>query len=44
MKAVVIRTFGDPDGLEAVDVPVPVPDPGQVQIATETIGWAESTP
>ncbi|MDL4818416.1 zinc-dependent alcohol dehydrogenase family protein [Actinomadura opuntiae] len=38
MKAVVIRTFGDPDGLEVVDLPVPVPDPGQVQIATEAIG------
>ncbi|MGV9351663.1 zinc-binding dehydrogenase [Streptomyces spiralis] len=33
-----IRTFGDPDGLEVVDVPVPVPAPGQVQIATEAIG------
>jgi NADPH:quinone reductase-like Zn-dependent oxidoreductase len=38
MKAVVIRTFGDPDGLQVVDVPVPVPAPGQVQIATEAIG------
>ncbi|AEY86218.1 oxidoreductase [Streptomyces hygroscopicus subsp. jinggangensis 5008] len=33
-----IRTFGDPDGLEVVDVPVPVPAPGQVRIATEAIG------
>ncbi|MFJ3759378.1 zinc-dependent alcohol dehydrogenase family protein [Streptomyces sp. NPDC090080] len=38
MKAVVIRTFGDPDGLEIVDVPVPDPAPGQVRIATEAIG------
>ncbi|WP_435644169.1 zinc-binding dehydrogenase [Streptomyces sp. H49] len=38
MKAVVIRTFGDPDGLEVVDVPVPVPAPGQVRVATEAIG------
>ena len=38
MKAVVIRTFGDPDGMEVVDVPVPVPAAGQVQIATEAIG------
>ncbi|GAA2879761.1 zinc-binding dehydrogenase [Streptomyces mexicanus] len=38
MKAVVIRTFGDPGGLEVVDVPVPVPAPGQVGIATEAIG------
>ncbi|GHE26120.1 oxidoreductase [Kitasatospora indigofera] len=38
MKAVVIRTFGDPDGMEVVDVPVPVPAPGQVGIATEAIG------
>lgn len=38
MKAVVIRTFGDPDGLEVVEVPAPVPAPGQVRIATEAIG------
>ncbi|MET9613756.1 zinc-dependent alcohol dehydrogenase family protein [Kitasatospora indigofera] len=38
MKAVVIRTFGDPDGMEVVEVPVPLPAPGQVQIATEAIG------
>ncbi|MFD4507074.1 zinc-dependent alcohol dehydrogenase family protein [Streptomyces sp. NPDC058457] len=38
MKAVVIRTFGNPDGLEVVDLPVPVPAPGQVRIATEAIG------
>ncbi|MFE2264886.1 zinc-dependent alcohol dehydrogenase family protein [Streptomyces griseosporeus] len=38
MKAVVIRQFGDPDGLEIVDVAVPVPAPGQVRIATEAIG------
>lgn len=38
MKAVVIRTFGDPDGLEVVEVPVPVPARGQVRIATEAIG------
>ncbi|MEU2304055.1 zinc-binding dehydrogenase [Streptomyces misionensis] len=38
MKAVVIRTFGDPDGLDVVDVPVPVPAPGQVRVATEAIG------
>lgn len=38
MKAVVIRTFGDPAGLEVVDVPVPVVAPGQVRVATEAIG------
>jgi NADPH2:quinone reductase len=38
MKAVVIRTFGDPDGLEVVDVPAPVPARGQVRITTEAIG------
>ncbi|MFC3998950.1 zinc-binding dehydrogenase [Nocardiopsis sediminis] len=38
MKAVVIREFGDPEGLEVVDLPVPVPEPGQVRIATEAIG------
>ncbi|MET7551650.1 zinc-binding dehydrogenase [Streptomyces sp. NPDC005078] len=38
MKAVVIRTFGNPEGLEVIDLPVPVPAPGQVRIATEAIG------
>jgi NADPH:quinone reductase-like Zn-dependent oxidoreductase len=38
MKAVVIRTFGDPDGLEVVDLPLPVPAPGQVRVTTEAIG------
>ncbi|MFC8711988.1 zinc-binding dehydrogenase [Streptomyces sp. NPDC057197] len=38
MKAVVIRTFGDPDGLEVVDLPEPAPAAGQVRIATEAIG------
>ncbi|MYU26301.1 zinc-binding dehydrogenase [Streptomyces sp. SID8352] len=38
MKAVVIRTFGDPGGLEVADLPVPLPAPGQVQIAVEAIG------
>ncbi|MET7636456.1 zinc-binding dehydrogenase [Streptomyces sp. NPDC001773] len=38
MKAVVIRTFGNPEGLQVIDLPVPVPAPGQVRIATEAIG------
>jgi NADPH:quinone reductase-like Zn-dependent oxidoreductase len=38
MKAVVIRTFGDPADLEVTDLPVPAPGPGQVRIATEAIG------
>ncbi|MBO8185120.1 zinc-dependent alcohol dehydrogenase family protein [Streptomyces spirodelae] len=38
MKAVVIRKFGSPEGLEVVDLPAPVPAPGQVLIATEAIG------
>ncbi|MBD0420381.1 zinc-dependent alcohol dehydrogenase family protein [Streptomyces sp. TRM S81-3] len=38
MKAVVIREFGNPDGLEVVDLPAPVPAPGQVLIATEAVG------
>jgi len=38
MKAVVIRTFGAPEGLEVVDLPVPAPGPGQVRITTEAIG------
>ncbi|UNZ15948.1 zinc-dependent alcohol dehydrogenase family protein [Streptomyces sp. 891-h] len=38
MKAVVIRKFGSPEGLEVIDLPAPVPAPGQVLIATEAIG------
>ncbi|WP_280461041.1 zinc-dependent alcohol dehydrogenase family protein [Nocardia carnea] len=38
MKAVVIRSFGSPDGLAVIDTPAPVPGPGQVAIATEAIG------
>ncbi|MBM9509819.1 zinc-binding dehydrogenase [Actinacidiphila acididurans] len=38
MKAIVIRTFGGPEGLAAVDLPVPAPAAGQVLIATEAVG------
>ncbi|MUT91627.1 zinc-binding dehydrogenase [Streptomyces sp. Z38] len=38
MKAVVIRTFGAPEGLEVVDLPAPLPGTGEVLIATGAIG------
>ncbi|MEU9453794.1 zinc-binding dehydrogenase [Streptomyces sp. NPDC048277] len=38
MKAVVIRTFGGPEGLAVIDLPAPVPAAGQVLITTEAIG------
>lgn len=38
MRAVVIRAFGGPEGLEPVDLPEPAPAPGQVVIRTEAIG------
>ncbi|GAA1220738.1 zinc-binding dehydrogenase [Pseudonocardia alaniniphila] len=38
MKAIVITSFGGPEGLEVVDVPEPVPDRGQVLVAPEAIG------
>jgi NADPH:quinone reductase-like Zn-dependent oxidoreductase len=38
MRAVVITSFGGPEGLEVVDVPDPTPAPGQVLIAPEAIG------
>ncbi|MDX2704637.1 zinc-dependent alcohol dehydrogenase family protein [Streptomyces sp. PA03-6a] len=38
MKAIVIRTFGGPEGLAVVDLPVPAPAAGQVLIATEAVG------
>ncbi|MDT0424469.1 quinone oxidoreductase family protein [Streptomyces evansiae] len=38
MKAIVIRSFGGPEGLETVDLPTPRPAAGQVLVATEAIG------
>ena len=38
MRAVAIRTFGGPEGLEVVDLPAPAPAAGQVLVATEAIG------
>jgi NADPH:quinone reductase len=38
LKAVVIQSFGGPEGLAVVDLPVPAPAGGQVLIATEAIG------
>jgi NADPH2:quinone reductase len=38
MRAVTIRKFGDPDGMAVIDIPAPVPGPGQVVIKTEAIG------
>lgn len=38
MRAVAIRQFGDPSGLENIDIAEPVPGRGQVLIATEAIG------
>jgi NADPH:quinone reductase-like Zn-dependent oxidoreductase len=32
MRAIVVRRFGGPEVLEAVDVPVPEPGPGQVRV------------
>ncbi|MER7722431.1 zinc-binding dehydrogenase [Streptomyces sp. NPDC096323] len=38
MKAISIQTFGRPDGLAVVDLPIPEPAAGQVLIATEAVG------
>ncbi|BCY10078.1 zinc-binding dehydrogenase [Actinoplanes sp. L3-i22] len=38
MQAVRIQTFGDPGGMAVVDVPEPVPAPGQLLVGTEAIG------
>jgi NADPH:quinone reductase-like Zn-dependent oxidoreductase len=38
MRAVTIRAFGDPDGMDVVDRPAPAPAPGEVVIRTEAIG------
>lgn len=38
MRAVLIRAFGSPDGMEVVDVPIPTPGAGEVVIRTAAIG------
>jgi NADPH2:quinone reductase len=38
VKAIVIKSFGGPEGLAVVDVPEPVPARGQVLVAPEAIG------
>jgi NADPH:quinone reductase-like Zn-dependent oxidoreductase len=38
MKAIAIKTFGAPEGLEVIEVPDPAPARGQVLITTEAIG------
>jgi NADPH2:quinone reductase len=38
LKAVAIQTFGGPEGLAVIDLPVPAPADGQALIATEAIG------
>ncbi|MGC5561505.1 zinc-dependent alcohol dehydrogenase family protein [Streptomyces sp. FR-108] len=38
MKAIVIRTYGGPEGLAVVDLPAPSPAAGQVLIAAEAVG------
>ncbi|MDQ0797797.1 zinc-binding dehydrogenase [Streptomyces sp. B1I3] len=38
MKAIAIQTYGGPEGLAVVDLPVPAPTAGQVLIDTEAVG------
>ncbi|WP_405902984.1 zinc-binding dehydrogenase [Streptomyces sp. NBC_00656] len=38
MKAIVIKTFGGPEGLAVVDLPDPAPAAGQVVIEAEAVG------
>ncbi len=38
MRAIAIRRFGDPDGMEVIDIPAPTPGPGQAVLRTEAIG------
>lgn len=38
LKAIAIQTYGGPEGLAVVDLPVPAPAVGQVLIATEAVG------
>lgn len=38
MKAIAVQTFGGPEGLAVVDLPVPAPAAGQVLVAVEAVG------
>lgn len=38
MRAVIIRTFGDPSGMEVTDLPVPTPGVGEVLVRTKAVG------
>lgn len=38
VKAVAIQSFGDPEGLRVIEVPVPVPGSGQVLVTPTAIG------
>lgn len=38
MRVVTIRSFGDPDGLELLDLASPEPSPGEVSVRVEAIG------
>ncbi|MEU6970808.1 zinc-binding dehydrogenase [Kitasatospora aureofaciens] len=38
MRAISVKIFGEPEGLQVVDLPEPAPGTGQVRIATEAIG------
>jgi NADPH:quinone reductase and related Zn-dependent oxidoreductases len=38
MKAIQIRQTGGPEALELVDLPIPIPGPGQVLIRVESVG------
>ncbi|MFB9836068.1 zinc-dependent alcohol dehydrogenase family protein [Actinoallomurus acaciae] len=38
VKAVAVQTFGGPEGLEVIDLPVPAPAGGQVLVGVEAIG------
>ncbi|TKJ97960.1 NADPH:quinone reductase [Plantibacter flavus] len=38
MRAVIIRTFGEPSGMEVTDLPVPTPGVGEVLVETEAAG------
>lgn len=40
MLAAAIKAFGDAEGIQLIDVPEPVPGPGQVLIGVEAIGVA----
>jgi len=43
VQAIIVKRFGGPEVLELVELPEPVPGPGEVLVQVEAIGVPEAT-